>query len=98
MLFNLFFANNTVLSYLFFFFVIIDFYALIPAVIAQIFNPTAELVLAIEIPTKEAKAETETHPEITEAKISICSIYSKAIQASLCFLLIRSFWLISSKK
>ena len=30
---------------------------LIPTVIAQIFNPIAELVIPIGIPTKEAKAE-----------------------------------------
>ena len=29
---------------------------LIPAVITQIFNPIAELVIPVEIPTKEAKA------------------------------------------
>ena len=33
---------------------------LIPAVIAQIFNPIAELVIPIGIPTKEAKEEMET--------------------------------------
>ena len=47
---------------------------LIPAVITQIFNPVAELVTPIGIPTKEAKAEMETHPvivEITSGKRSI---------------------------
>ena len=43
MLFNLDFANNTISS-CFFFFLIIDLYFLIPAVIAQIFNPIAELI------------------------------------------------------
>ena len=61
MLFNLDFANNTILS-CFFFFLIIDLYFLIPAVTAQNFNPTAELVFPIGIPTKEEKAEMETHP------------------------------------
>ena len=56
----------------FLFFLIIDLYFLIPAVIAQIFNPTAELV--IPIGTKEAKAEMETHPVIVEAKIRKCAI------------------------
>ena len=42
---------------------------LIPAVIEQIFNPMAEIVIPIATPTKEAKAEIETHPVITEAKI-----------------------------
>ena len=36
-------------------------YFVIPAVIAQICNPVAELVITIGIPTNEAKAETETH-------------------------------------
>ena len=56
MLFNLDFDNNTSLSCFFFFFLIIDLYFLTPAVIAQIFNPIAGLVIPIEIPTKEAKA------------------------------------------
>ena len=73
MLFNLNFAHNTILS-CFFFFLIIDLYFSIPAVIAQIFNPIAELVIPIGIPTKEAKAEMETHPVIVEAKIRKCSI------------------------
>ena len=41
----------------FFYFLVIDLYFLIAAVIAQIFNPTVELVIPVEIPTKEAKAE-----------------------------------------
>ena len=70
MLFNLDFANNTISSCFFFFFLIIDLYFLIPAVIAQIFNPVAELVIPIEIPTKAAKAEMETHPVIVEITIN----------------------------
>ena len=58
----------------FFFFLIIDLYFLIPAAIAQIFNPIAELVIPIGIPIKEAKAESEMHPVIVEAKIRKCSI------------------------
>ena len=54
---------------LFFFFLIINLYYLIPAVIAQIFNPIAELVIPIGMPTKEAKAEIEIYPVIVEAKI-----------------------------
>ena len=57
MLFNLDFANNTILSCFFFFFLIIDLYFLIPAVIVQIFNPTAELLIPIEKPIKETKTE-----------------------------------------
>ena len=40
--------------------------------IVQIFNPTAELVIPIGIPTKEAKAEIQADP-VTEDK-SRCSI------------------------
>ena len=56
MLFNLDFANNTILSCVFFVFLIIDLYFLIPVVITQSFDLTAELVIPIGIPTKEAKA------------------------------------------
>ena len=59
MLSNLYFADNTILSCFFFFFLIIELYFLISAVIAQIFNPIVELVIPIGIPTKEAKAEIE---------------------------------------
>ena len=50
--------------------ILIGLYILIPAVIAQICNPTVELVIPIEIPTKEAKVEMDTHLAATEAKIS----------------------------
>ena len=70
MLFNLEFSYNTILSCFFFFFLSIDLYFLIPAVIAQIFNPILELVIPIGIPINEAKAEMETHPLIAEAKIN----------------------------
>ena len=69
MLFNSDFANNTTLSCFLFFFLIIESYILILVVIAQIFNPIAELVVPIGIPTKEAKGEMETHPVIVEDKI-----------------------------
>ena len=71
---NLVFANNIILSCFFFFFLIIDLYFLIAAVIAQIFNPTAELVPLIRIPTKEAKTEIEILPVTAEAKIRKCLI------------------------
>ena len=74
MLFDLDFANDTILSYFLFFFLIIDLYFLIPEAIAQIFNPIAELVIPLGIPIKEAKAEMQTHPVIVEAKIRKCSI------------------------
>ena len=69
MLLNLDSANNTISSGFFFFFLIIDLYVLIPAAIAQIFNPIAELVIPIGMSSKEAKAEIEIHPVIAEAKI-----------------------------
>ena len=67
MLFNLDFANNTIL--LCFFFLIIDLYWLIAAAIAQMFNPMAELVIPTGIPSKEAKADIEIHLVIVEAKV-----------------------------
>ena len=73
-LFNLDFANNTILSIFFFFFLIINLYFLIPAVIAQIFNRIMELITPIAIPTKETKAEMETHLVTVEPKITKCSI------------------------
>ena len=60
MLFNLDFANKTIFSC--FFFLFIDSYFLIPAVITQTFNPVAELVIPIGKPTKEAETEMETYP------------------------------------
>ena len=74
MLFNLDFANDTILSSFFHFFLIIDLYFLIPAVITQTFNPIVELAIPIEIPTKEPKSEKETHPVLVEIAISECSI------------------------
>ena len=59
MLFNLFFAKETMLSQ---FFLIIDPYFLILPVIPQIFNPTAGFVMPMVIPTKGAKVEMGTHP------------------------------------
>ena len=47
------------------FFLIIDLYFLIPAVIAKIFDPIAELV----IPTEVAKTEIEIHPVTVETKL-----------------------------
>ena len=45
---------------LFFFFLIIDLYFSILAVVTQIFNPTAELAIPTGPPTTEAQAEIET--------------------------------------
>ena len=60
MLFNLVFANNTMLSCFFFFFLLMVGF-LIPAVIPQIFNPSSEIAMPIGIATKETKVERETH-------------------------------------
>ena len=74
MLFNLDFANNTILSYFFFFLLIIDLQFLILAVIVQIFNLIAVLVIPIGKSNKEGKAGIEIHPIIVGAKIRKCSI------------------------
>ena len=81
MLFNLDFANNTILS-CFFFFLIIDLHILIPAVMAQVFDPIIELVIPKGIPSKVAKVEIEIHPVVVEAngnnfkEIISCFIYN----------------------
>ena len=74
MLFNLGFANNTILSCFFPFFLIIDLYFLIQVVIAQIFNSVTNLVIPRGIPTKEAEVEMEPHPANVEAKLRNYSI------------------------
>ena len=74
MLFNLDFANNTILSCVVFFFLVIDLYFLIPAAIAQIFHKIAELVIPTGIPTKEANIEMETHPVTVVDTISKKSV------------------------
>ena len=71
-LFSLDFANNTILTW--FFFLSIDLYFLILAAIAQIFNPFAELVIPIGMPSQDAKAEIEISPVIIETKIRKCLI------------------------
>ena len=67
MLLNLVFANNAILLCFSFFFLIIDLYFLLLVAIAQIYHPIAELVIPTGIPSKESKAEIETHPVTTEA-------------------------------
>ena len=52
----------------------IGLYFLIPAAIAQNFNPTPELIIPIAIPIKVAKLELEIHQATAEAKIRKCSI------------------------
>ena len=70
---NLAFPRNTILSSFCFFFLIIDLYFLIPAVITQTFNPTAELVTPTGTATNEVNAQTETQQLIGEIKIRKCS-------------------------
>ena len=52
------------------FFFIIDFYFLIPAVIAQIFIPTADLEITTVTQANEVNAEIEIQPVTFEARIS----------------------------
>ena len=66
MVFSLSFPNSTTLSYYFFFFYTIDLFFLIPAVIKQIFIPTAGTQ------TSEANLETETEPVTVETRINKC--------------------------
>ena len=58
----------------FFFFSYIDLDFLIPEVIPQIFNPTAELAMPIGMTINEVKAEIETQLLIAEINISKCSM------------------------
>ena len=79
MLFNLDFAHKMILSELFFFFLIIDLYFLIPAAIAQIFNPITELLNPTGMQSsknrsKAAKTEIEIHQVIVESKMRKYSI------------------------
>ena len=53
---------------------IIDLYFLAPAIIAQTFNPIAELVITIEIPAKKTNGDIESHLVIAETIIRECSI------------------------
>ena len=59
---------------MFFFFLIINLYFSISAVIVPIFNPLSELVIPAGIPAKDVKAEMETYPVIAENTISKWSI------------------------
>ena len=72
--FNLDFVSNTILPHFFLFFLIIDLCLLIPAIIAEDFNPIEELLILIWITTKEAKAEMEAQTVVVEVKLSKWSI------------------------
>ena len=54
-------------------FLIIDLYLLIPARIAQIFIPTADLVVPTGTQTNDVNTEIEIQPVTVEAKITKCS-------------------------
>ena len=60
---------------------IIDSQFLISATIELFFNSIAELIISIEIPSKEANAEIKIHPVIAEAK---CSSVQYKYKAELC--------------
>ena len=66
--FNLVFASNTILSCFFFFVLIIDLHFLIPAVTAQIVDPSAELAIPTETTINEANVEMETRALTAETK------------------------------
>ena len=53
----------------FLFFLINELHSLIPAVIAQSFNPTAALVMSIVTLNNEGNAEDEAQPPTVETKI-----------------------------
>ena len=64
---NLSFHTNNILLCFFYIFFLIE---LSPAVIAQIFVPTAELLIPTGLQTNEASAEIEMEPVTVEARIS----------------------------
>ena len=72
MVFNYFLLAILFYEVFFFFFLIIDLYFLIPVVFTQIFNPTAQLAIPIEISTNKAKEEIEIQLVIVENQISYC--------------------------
>ena len=55
------------------FFLIFDLYFLIPAVTAQSFIPTAELVISTGTKANEANAEIKTQIVIVETRVNKCS-------------------------
>ena len=55
--------------FFFFFFLIIELYFLILAGLTKAFSFTAEIVVPIEIPTKEAKSEMENNSVTVEIEI-----------------------------
>ena len=84
MIFNLDFADDTILSCSFLFFLIIDLIFLISTAIKKIFNPFAEIIIT-GITYKKAKAVSEIHRVILGAKIRKLSTYIRVVQTFLCF-------------
>ena len=74
MLFKLVFSSNNILSYFFFFFLILTYTFLIPAVIAQIFNLIAKLIIPIGMPSKEAKVQIKIHPVTVKIELKMSSV------------------------
>ena len=72
-----------------FFFLIIDLQFLFPATIAQILNLIVEIIITLEISTKEAKAEMEIHRVTGKTKVRKCSMQFRFVQT---LLLKNSFW------
>ena len=66
--FNLVFPNNIILLCFFYLFLIIFLYFLIPTVIAQTFNSTAELVVPTGAASNEGNAEIETQTTDSRTK------------------------------
>ena len=61
-------------SCFFFFFLIINLYILILAIIAQMFTPITELIISLEIWFKKAKSEMEIHTVTAKTKLRKCSV------------------------
>ena len=51
-----------------------DLYFLIPAVIAQIFNLIAKLIIPIGMPSKEAKVQIKIHPVTVKIELKMSSV------------------------
>ena len=98
MLSNVDFANNTISSCFLYFVLIIDLCFSILGVIAQIFNPIAELAIPIGMPIKEAKAEFEMHSVIVETIVRKSLIQFRVIKTFFYFLLVNPFCFISAGK
>ena len=96
--FDLDFPINAILSCFFLFFLIINLYFLILAVIAQNFHPTPELVIPTGRLINNVNAEIETQPVTVEGKIRKCPTKFKFLHVFLCFLVISSPCFISFKR